>query len=128
MIPKRYTLLFGVFFLLLFISSFIVSAQNLSDKGDSTAAFGFDLDTIIIFGSSLLAIILFIISFIAYKRDGRKRLFYVSIAFFLFAIKGALITIDAFIPQKGIWADPLANILDFAILLSFFFGVVKKGG
>ncbi len=126
MMSKKYMLLFGIFILLLAMSSFIVSAAEVPDVPYLNS--GVDLSGLIIIGSSILAIILFIITFIAYRRDGRKRLLYVSIAFFLFAIKGILLTIDAFLPQKGIWTDPLANILDFAILLSFFFGVVKKGG
>lgn len=126
MTPKKHTLLFGIFFLLLFLSLVIVSAAEVNDV--PYLKLGIDLSGLITIGSSILAIILFVITFIAYKRDERKRLLYVSIAFFLFAVKGILLTVDALLPQKGIWTDPLANILDFAILLSFFFGVVKKVG
>lgn len=104
----------------------LVSAKEVNDA--SYLKSGIDLNGLITIGSSILAIILFVITFIAYKRDGRKRLLYVSIAFFLFAVKGVLISIDALLPLKLTWTDPLGNFLDFAILLSFFFGVMKKGG
>ena len=124
---KNFVILFSMFILVLLISSFLVSAQVESKEND-TKVLGMDIDEIIVIGSSILSLFLFVITFVAYLRDGRKRLFYVAIAFFLFAVKGVLISLDAFFPEKGMWADPIANFLDFAILLSFFFGVVKKRG
>jgi hypothetical protein len=50
----------------------------------------------------------------------------VTIAFLLFAVKGFLIASDIFFPNKTGWVDPIANFLDFGILLSFFFGIIKK--
>ena len=97
----------------------------LSSPALADADSGIELDKVITLGSSLLATALFIISFIAYRRDGRKRLFYVTLAFFLFAIKGFLIASELFIPEME-WVDPVASFFDFAILLSFFFGILKK--
>lgn len=119
--------LLGMLFLVLIISSTFVLAVE-EKKENEKQAFGIGIDELITFGSSLLAITLFFLAFIAYKRDGRKRLLYVSIAFLLFAIKGFLISSDIFFPEKIGWVDPTANFLDFAILLSFFFGLLKKGG
>ena len=86
---------------------------------------GIELEKIIILSSSLLATALFIISFIAYRRDGRKRLLFVTTAFFLFAVKGFLSASDLFFLERD-WVDPVASFLDFAILLCFFFGILKK--
>jgi hypothetical protein len=124
---KNYSLIFVMLFLVLIFSSTFVLAAEL-DEENEPQVLGFDLEGLITLGSSLLATVLFILTIIAYKRDGRKRLLYISIAFLLFAIKGVLISIDVFYPEKGGLIDPIANFLDFAILLSFFFGVVKTGG
>jgi hypothetical protein len=109
---------------LILISSFLcslASAEKLNFDPDS----GIELDKVITLGSSFLATVLFVISFIAYRRDGRRRLLYVTLAFFLFSIKGFLITSELFIPERE-WVDPVASFFDFAILLSFFFGILKK--
>jgi len=124
---KNFAILFSMLILVSLISFFIVSAEVKSEENDPKVL-GMDMDEIIVIGSSILALFLFAVTFAAYMRDGRKRLLYVAIAFFLFAIKGVLISLDTFFPEKGMWADPIANFLDFAILLSFFFGVVRKRG
>ena len=112
---KNYLLISGMLFLILILSStFVLAAQEIKDNESSDSGIG--IDELVLIGSSLLAMGLFILTFIAYKRDGRKRLLYVATAFLLFFIKGILLSIDAFSPQKGVWADPLANFLDFAIL------------
>ncbi|NIA12178.1 MAG: hypothetical protein GWP10_21275 [Nitrospiraceae bacterium] len=85
-----------------------------------------EADNLVTLCSSILASTLFVITLIAYKRDKRKKLLYVSIAFFLFAVKGFLLTSDMFFPQKAGWADLIASLLDFAILSSFFVGLLKK--
>lgn len=124
---KNYPLFFGMLFLVLIISSNFVLAIE-ETKEIEPQAFGIGIDELITLGSSLLATALFILAFIAYRRDGRKRLLYVSIAFLLFAVKGFLISSDIFFPEKGGWIDPTANFLDFAILISFFCGLLKKEG
>ncbi len=100
----------------------IVIAQE--DEGDITI-YGIELELILSLISGILAIILFIITFAAYKRDGRKRLLFVSIAFLLFAVRGFLVSSALVIPEIE-WFDPLAVLLEFAIIVSFFLGVVKK--
>jgi hypothetical protein len=87
---------------------------------------GWDVDSIITIASSILATVLFVITLVAYKRDGRKRILFVSTAFLLFAIKGFLSASDVFIGSKAAWVDPVANILDLAVLLCFFIGIIKK--
>ncbi len=109
---------------LILMFSFLCSLAS-AEKVNSDPDSGIELDKVITLGSSLLATVLFIISFIAYRRDGRKRLLYITLAFFLFAIKGFLIISELFIPERE-WVKPVASFFDFAILLSFFFGVLKK--
>lgn len=121
---KVYAIL-AVLFVLAIMSSLVLAAEDGEDEND-TQAFGIGIDELITLGSSILAITLFAITTIAYKRDGRKKLLYVAIAFLLFAIKGFLIASDIFFPDKVGWVDPTASFLDFAILLSFFFGILKK--
>ena len=122
-----YKKLFAFSILFLIILSILVSAQELD--GEKEIKFlGIEVEEIIVIGSSILAIFLFIFTFMAYRRSGSKRLLSVAIAFFLFVMKGILVSIDVFFPGQGTWTDLVANILDFAILFSFFFGVVKREG
>ena len=112
----------SIFLIILSLFTTIVAAAE--DEGD-VMLLGLELEKLLYLISGLLATVLFILAFIAYKRDGRKRLLFVSLAFLLFAIKGFLMSSELFI--TGIeWIDPLAVILELAIILSFFFGVVKK--
>lgn len=112
-------ILFSVLAILL-LSSHSIAVTDIDDTYS-----GIEVDEVITLGSSLLATALFIFSYIAYKRDGRRRLLYVTIAFFLFAVKGFLSASELFFPERD-WVDPVASFLDFAILLSFFFGLLKK--
>jgi hypothetical protein len=113
-----------IFFIILIFSLFCPRSLAI-DVDDLGSDSGIELEEIITLGSSLLATALFLISFIAYRRDGRKRLLYVTIAFFLFAVKGYLSASDLFFPERE-WMDPVVSFFDFAILLSFFFGISKK--
>jgi len=85
-----------------------------------------DLDEIIKIASSMLALLIFTVSAIAYLRERRRKLLLVSAAFFFYALKGFLKVSDVFIPQKGDTIDIAANLLDFVILLLFFFAIVVK--
>ncbi len=107
--------------LLVQLSSFVLAAE---DKNDFEI-FGLEAEKLLNLGSGLLATALFIVTFAAYKRTKRKRMIYISIAFLLFAIKGFLTSAELFF-NDWVWIDPTASILNFAILLAFFFGVLKK--
>ena len=117
--------LISALFLLLVLSSFLMAVEDIKENDLRTSS-GIEIDELITIASSILATILFALTAVAYKRDGRKKLLYVGMAFLLFAIKGFLIASDIFFPEKGAWVDPTANFLDFAILLCFFFGIIKK--
>ncbi len=97
----------------------------LAEETDDLKIFGLELEKLLNLGSGLLATVLFLLTVIAYKRTKRKRLLYVNFAFLLFAVKGFLTSAELFIGGLS-WVDPTASFLNFAILLSFFFGVVKK--
>jgi hypothetical protein len=109
-----------------FILTSFFSVQVLASSENDILFHGSELDNYITLLTSLLAITLFIFTFIAYKRTGRTKLIYVAIAFLLFAVKGAIQTSDMFMNFSINWIDPIATILDFAILLLFFFGIIKK--
>jgi hypothetical protein len=120
-------ILLGV--LVLSLVSINVLAQEKNDddslsKGDYQV-FGFQLEKFIAMVNAWISVFLFVIAFVAYRRDGRKRLFYVSLAFLLFAIKSFLIGFEIFFNVPD-WFDPTATVLEFGVLLSFFYGVLKK--
>ncbi len=101
------------------------SSYVFAEDGDDLEIFGLEVEKLLNLGSGLLAIGLFAITFMAYRRTKRKRLMYVSLAFLLFALKGFLQSHELFIEELP-WIDPTASFLNFAILLSFFLGVMKK--
>jgi hypothetical protein len=102
------------------------SSFALAEELEDFKIFGLEAEKLFNFGSGLLAIVLFALTGIAYKRTKRKKLAYVSLAFMFFAVKGILMSTELFLGDWAAWIDPVASFLDFAILLSFFFGVTKK--
>ena len=115
-------ILFAMFAIFIVLATQVMAIE---DEEDDWELFGVEVDELITAASSLLAIVLFAFTAIAYRRDGRKKLLYVSIAFLLFAVKGLLLASELILPEKA-WVDPIANIMDFAILLIFFFALMKK--
>ena len=75
----------------------------------------------------IISLILFFLTFIAYRRDGRIRFLFVSIAFFLFAVKSFLDSLELFMEEIAIFG-PISVILELFVILFFFFGVIKKEG
>ena len=116
----------GLTFILLFISmnAIPVLAQEL-EIDDDPEIFGVELEKLISFINGLLALTLALITFIAYRRNSSQRLIFVSIAFFLFSIRSFLVGIELFV-QELPYVDPLTVILDFVVLLTFFYGILKK--
>ena len=115
--------------ILLYAIAFLVISQLpisvLAEESKDVIVSGIELDKLFNFGSALLATTLFALTLFAYNRDKNQRLLYVSIAFLLFAIKGFLFSAEILLGDTS-WIDPLANVLDFAILLCFFFGIIKR--
>lgn len=112
-------IIIGLFVLMLSAASVFAASEGIGQEE------GIELDKIITLGSSVLATILFVLSAAAYKRDKRQRLFFVSLAFLLFALKGYLSASELIMPEME-WIDPAASFIDFGILLSFFAGIIKK--
>jgi hypothetical protein len=96
-------------------------------EGEDLEFLGLEVEKLFNLGSGLLAVALLALTFVAYKRTRKKRLFYVCAAFFVFAVKGFLVSSELFFGDwASAWIDPATSFLDFAILLSFFLGVIKK--
>ena len=112
--------IFGVLLIVLFLFVPSVVAED-----DDIEVFGLELEKLLHFGSGLVAVLLYFVTLAAYKRHKRKRLLYVSVAFLFFAVKGFMMSHELFIEEQS-WVDPFASFLNFAILLSFFAGVLKK--
>jgi len=111
--------------LLLVITAPVLAAGD----GDDNGHWGFDIIDIIALCPSLLAILLGIVSFIAYKRDQRKKFLIVSLAFAIFALKGILIIfgemiIPAILLQPAFFI--ISSLLDFLVLLCIFFSITMK--
>lgn len=123
---KRLAVLCGVL-VFIFVQLSLVGAVEESGDFDDWEIFGFEVEKLLNLGSGLLATGLFSVTMLAYKRTKRKKLLCVGIAFLLFAIKGFLTSSELFFGEEvGVWVDPTASVLNFAILVSFFLGLVKK--
>ncbi|WP_292466194.1 hypothetical protein [Methanolobus sp.] len=83
-------------------------------------------DQVIRLISSLLALLLFVISFLAYLRDRRKKMFFVSAAFFFYAVMGFLNASDLFLPGAGDYLELWGSFLNFIVLLLFSLALLTK--
>jgi|SRR3989344_3796550 len=117
---KKIALLMIMMVLVVQLSSFVFAQE-----GDEFMIFNLEAEKLLNLGSGILALALFIVSLIAYKRTKLKKLVYISTAFGIFAVKGLLISMELFFGDLS-WTDPIASILDFGILLAFFAGMLKK--
>lgn len=115
-----------LFFLISVVMLVQLSSYAFAENMDDFEIFGLELEKLLNLGSGLLATGLFIFTIMAYRRTKRKRLMYVSLAFLLFAAKGFLMSTELFFGDWSSWIDPVASFLDFAILFSFFFGILRK--
>lgn len=108
------------------ISGFVMAQEAIKplEQADPSI-FGYEIEKLLNLGSGLLALGLFLTTLTAYRRNQNKRLLYVSMAFLMFSIKGFLTSLEL-ISLDLAWVDPIASMLNFAIILSFFFGVLKK--
>lgn len=116
----------------LFLVSTILLTFNgtrpISERGGSILLFDVDIQVYIAIASSALSIFLFVISVLSYKKERRRPLLSVMIAFFLFAMKGCLIAADEVIVPEIQLVEPTALLLDFGILVFFFLGLVGVTG
>ena len=122
---KIYALILCVSLFLFLIP--IVAAQGTEPSSDEDILiFGhFELEEVLNFGSAILALFLFTLTALAYKRNKNKRLVYVSVAFLLYTIHGFISSSQLFFGEYS-WIDPIASLLNFAILICFFLGIIRK--
>lgn len=85
-----------------------------------------ETDEIIQLVSSLLALSLFVISFLAYLRERRKKLFLLSAAFFVYSIMAFLDAGEIIFPSAGDYLEIWGSLLNFAVLALFFLSMITK--
>ena len=76
------------------------------------------LDALIIV-TLVFSVILLIVSLAAFSRKRTVKIFIISLAFFFFAVKEFLITVENFFPGENIYIGNAGGALEFLILLSF---------
>lgn len=76
---------------------------------------------------AVFALLLLALSVSAYRRTRLRRLLLVSVAFALFAVEVLVRQLDVLVFAVGFQVDEiLTTMLEFVILLLFFFAVVSK--
>ena len=98
---------------------------SLAEEGGEVMVFELELEKLLNLGSGLLALVLSSLTIMSYRRSRNKRLLYVSLAFMLFSAKSFLVGAEIVLGEWP-WVDQAASILDFAILSSFFMGIMKR--
>ncbi|NIO38533.1 hypothetical protein GTO27_12675 [Candidatus Bathyarchaeota archaeon] len=124
-----------VFFSGIIIASLLATTFAFASNGNRLVAqeeditlFGIDIEALISIATTILASFLFSISFIAYRKDRRERLLFVTAAFFLFAVKGFLVALDEIVllEEFPLELEAIAQLLDFGVLALFFLGLMRK--
>ncbi|MFH1751419.1 MAG: hypothetical protein ABH821_00560 [archaeon] len=128
---KKNILLFVLLFsCLIFFSSFAFAfmdtsinvTQELRNIRDVIYSIDFLIRTIIF----LLALGIGAIAVLAYIKKRSQRLFFVSIAFSLFAVKWLLKIVDLFFFNVHYFTDPIENVFELLILALLFLALVRK--
>jgi hypothetical protein len=76
-------------------------------------------------GVGILALVLFVVSALAYYRDRRRKFLIVCMAFLVFAFKGFLGMLDILFPGDSSFLFTFSDLLDFVILFLLFVAVMK---
>ena len=116
---------------LILVALLILPAVSASIYDPDPVIWPLHWDDIIAIFETVLALSLGAISWMAFKRDGRKKLMFVAIAFFIFAMKGFLKVGADFLHAGNLISsetplDLVADLLDFAVLTAFFLGMIKN--
>ncbi|MEK6858528.1 MAG: hypothetical protein AABX53_01290 [Nanoarchaeota archaeon] len=114
----------SIFFVTTFLFFPLVLSSAQSEEGDIEFA-GIELELILALINAFIALFLFVLAFVAYSRDRRTRILYVSLAFFLFSMKNFLVSSELFFSEVA-WFDPLTILAEFVAMLLFFYGALKK--
>ena len=72
------------------------------------------------------ALLLTVISFMAYRRHGEPRLAIVTLAFVLYSLLAFLVLLAPFLGLNDLKMSPYLVILNLAILLSLYFALLKR--
>jgi hypothetical protein len=86
------------------------------------------LESVILAAIGIFSLLLLVLSILAYRRTGLKRIIYAAIAFSLFAIQlimGFLEETIGFLEEPPI-GDILTASMTLAILVMFFLAIVKR--
>jgi hypothetical protein len=76
---------------------------------------------------TIFALGMFIVSLLSYKQYTNKKLLFVSVAFFIFFIKGAIESIGLFSNNFAILnSDVSLKLFDLVILISLFAATLKR--
>ena len=110
------------------IAAIMIATQvfALAGTNDANTIQGLDVNDIIVVFTSILAFILGALSLMAYRRDGREKFLFVTLAFFIFASKGIFVIGNDLLSLQQPSLDTIAHSLDFLVLLCFFVGMIKK--
>ncbi len=108
---------------LLGVESVTSGSFSLNSGGRDLHFTFYDLTLFIVFVVSLA---LSVISYSAYNKKKSDRLFFVALAFFLFAIKATLKVIDNFVIGDYSYIGISIQSLELLILLSLFYAIFKK--
>ena len=111
--------------LVCFLCLVATSAVSAAEVIDVSTIHGWG--NIVVISSTALALVLGIISYVGYRRDGRTKVLLVTLAFMIFTLKGVfIISGDLFGKRVDPFFDIVENLLDFGILACLFFGMTMK--
>ncbi|HIH31879.1 TPA: hypothetical protein HA235_04165 [Candidatus Woesearchaeota archaeon] len=113
--------LFVMFVIMIMLTPIIAAV----DEGNEIKINNIELDKILNIGSSILALVLAILTILAFQKSKKSKLLYISAAFLLFFIKTFLIGAEIFFGEWP-WVDPASSLADFGILILFFIGIMRK--
>ncbi len=75
---------------------------------------------------ALLAFSMFVVAFKAYRKSSSKKMLFVSLAFFLFALKWLVKIADLFFSPGSFLSDSSENVFELMILGLLFYAILKK--
>ena len=86
------------------------------------------MESIIIYAFiTIFSIGLFSVSILSYNKSKNKKLLFVSTVFFLFFIKGIILSLSLFLPDLNITVTiPVLAVFDLLVLFLLFIATLKK--
>jgi hypothetical protein len=86
------------------------------------------IETSLIYGFiTIFSLGMFLLSILSYKRSNNFKILFVAIVFFLFFIKGILLSLSLFITEiNDIISIPFLGIFDLFIIVLLFIATLKK--